>query len=116
MRTAKPWWHHFLIAFGPLGLFLAGSLILSFENDASLRRTALVPIAAAIIWMLARVCRRGLGADRIRAGRCPGCGYDLRGIDDRCPECGAPTPPRHVLRQQQPSLRRRDGFRLGPRL
>ncbi|MDY7109352.1 MAG: hypothetical protein SYC29_12020 [Planctomycetota bacterium] len=25
-----------------------------------------------------------------RPGQCPGCAYDLRGLEDRCPECGRP--------------------------
>jgi hypothetical protein len=38
-------------------------------------------------------CVRPLRASRraIRAGRCPRCGYDLRGSAGHCPECGART-------------------------
>jgi hypothetical protein len=28
---------------------------------------------------------------RIRPGKCPNCGYDLRATPDRCPECGVVT-------------------------
>lgn len=29
---------------------------------------------------------------RVRSGRCPACGYDLRQSTGRCPECGTPFP------------------------
>jgi hypothetical protein len=38
-----------------------------------------------ILWLAASVRRRR----RATAGRCAGCGYDLRASTGRCPECGA---------------------------
>jgi len=32
---------------------------------------------------------------RVKRGLCIGCGYDLRGSSDRCPECGRETPRRN---------------------
>jgi hypothetical protein len=47
----------------------------------------LAALAGRPLWTAIRSRRR------IARGRCPNCGYDLRGSPGRCPECGAASPP-----------------------
>jgi hypothetical protein len=60
-----------------------------------------VVVPAWFAWMIAslplgmvyslRLARRWRRARLARAGHCPVCGYDLRGVPGRCPECGHPA-------------------------
>lgn len=45
----------------------------------------------AFFWLTRRVEQRQ--HERFWRGHCLGCGYDLRGQSDRCPECGRPINP-----------------------
>jgi hypothetical protein len=58
------------------------------------------PVAAVPYWFIVAcaaalpsvsVYRRMRDGARVRAQRCPGCGYDLRATPQRCPECGRKT-------------------------
>jgi hypothetical protein len=45
----------------------------------------------ALTVVFVRVVRAARIAHRLRSGRCPKCGYLLRGSPDRCPECSTPA-------------------------
>ena len=49
-----------------------------------------VALATAVppAWWVHRSRRRRRARERVRRGRCPACGYDLRATPGRCPECG----------------------------
>jgi hypothetical protein len=49
----------------------------------------LMMCAATVWWWVVYHSRR----DRRLPGHCRGCGYDLRGSQGQCPECGTPTAP-----------------------
>jgi len=46
-----------------------------------------IALLAALL-PLSMIRARFVQRRRISAGRCAGCGYDLRGVSGRCPECG----------------------------
>jgi hypothetical protein len=46
------------------------------------------PIALSALLPAARGVRAVRARRRIKSGRCPACGYDLRATPGRCPECG----------------------------
>ena len=39
-------------------------------------------------WLFHAIRGRNVQRRRLKGGRCPQCGYDLRGSPERCPECG----------------------------
>lgn len=77
-------------------------------NLRSMHWLPLIPIASGLfintlavavpLVLLVVGARYGVSENRRRAGRCVGCGYDLTGTPNGCPECGAvrearPLPP-----------------------
>jgi len=60
--------------------------------------TAILAVASLSGALVARLVRNTRRRRLARSGRCPECGYDLRGTPDRCPECG--TAPRWTSRER----------------
>jgi len=61
--------------------------------SAPLWAVAVVAFAPPTLWLISTWHRRRRQRLRALHGRCPACGYDLRGNDSAaCPECGSPFP------------------------
>jgi hypothetical protein len=69
------------VGFGDARLFFYGR---SIPYYAAAIVTAIAPTTIGACQLL-KTCRQ---RQRLRAGLCLTCGYDLRATPDRCPECG----------------------------
>lgn len=77
----------FVLAFFIIGLVGSGNALL-------LGMIIVLATPAAALLAAWNVYRSTLESERQRAGMCPRCGYDLRGIvASRCPECGTEIRP-----------------------
>lgn len=61
-----------------------------YEWNIGYWKLALASLVLPGRWAQLRLRRR---RQRLLAGRCLTCGYDLRASTDRCPECGTPIRP-----------------------
>jgi hypothetical protein len=61
------------------------------ELEARYWLMALLSAVAVALLQFRGVARWTRRRGRRRRGRCPDCGYDLRGGNERCPECGTPV-------------------------
>jgi hypothetical protein len=80
--------------FGTLAIGVLAALNLSMADSALIMPFSGMAIFTLVTGTLAGICsslsRRCARASAARPGFCVGCGYDLRGSTERCPECGQP--------------------------
>jgi hypothetical protein len=65
------------------GQYTSGSLYVTVPWWTLMTALGVVPV-----WWLWHLRRDRHNQNLLRAGRCVGCGYDLRATPQRCPECG----------------------------
>jgi hypothetical protein len=89
----------------PVGGVFVGHRV---EDDVDLS-VVIIPMAVivaafAVLPLLAfvRRVRRIRGLQRVAAGCCAACGYDLRASPGRCPECGRPSHPPAAAKRNLP--------------
>src|SRR3954468_5045323 len=70
-----------------------GKMVYSTGRGAYVRTPYWVPACLLVITPAGLLVRHIRQRRRSRRGLCVKCGYDLRASPDRCPECGARSPP-----------------------
>jgi predicted RNA-binding Zn-ribbon protein involved in translation (DUF1610 family) len=106
-----PKWHlriHGVLAFTVFGVLvfqLIRARVIYNQNGSDAAIASLEPprwlnwlmlgfgLATVLLWIENSYLERRM-RQRLAAGLCPACGYDLRASRDRCPECGHAIIPR----------------------
>jgi hypothetical protein len=67
----------------------SGAPLGTFVRDTTIATAAVGVCVTIVLALMIRRQRRQLIHERLQAGLCEQCGYDLRESRERCPECGA---------------------------
>ena len=98
--SRKPWVRYAWVSMGVGAFILAATLVAAYimllKKDYHGLLRVLLQLGLAVVLIVNGVAARRfcVSMKLMGEGRCIKCGYDLRGSENRCPECGQPFPDR----------------------
>jgi hypothetical protein len=85
-------WGYLMLATAVLSVGVAVEAALGRDWSKALMYAGFTLLPLLWYWDHRRQTKRWTIEERVRCGKCPGCGYDLRATTAQCPECGRQAP------------------------